>query len=239
MFSMKPRTALPISITCAALSTLAACGGSDGNPGAVVTNPQPPAQPPAPPPAQPAPTQPTPPSDPAPTPPPTSLTLEPDYTAISTAPGISQPNWPAWRHSGTDAVDGVGCAATETYHVHALLTVYRNGVRLGLPDSIGRGSGCNYEMHTHDASGVIHIEADTPKTFTLGQFLSLWGQDAGTASALGLPGPIRYYVVQDERITPVATDPATIVLDGYKEIVIISGTPPATLPRYDWRGSGL
>jgi len=235
MFSMKPSTLLPISIAFAALSTLAACGGGDDSPGPVATNPQPPVQPPA----QPAPTQPTPPSDPAPAPPPTSLTLESNYTAISTASNFSQSNWPAWRHSGTAAVDGVGCAATEAYHVHALLTVYRNGVRLALPDSIGRGSGCNYEMHTHDGSGVIHIEADAPRTFTLGQFLSLWGQGAGTASALGLPGPIQYYVVQDERITPVTTDPAAIVLDRYKEIVIISGTPPVALPRYDWRGSGL
>ena len=244
MSSMKPNKVLPISIALAALTTLAACGGGDAGP--VATDPQAPAQPPTQPPTQPPPTgpqvpptQPTQPTDPAPTPESPELTLEPGYTAIAATTGFSQPNWPAWNHSGTAAVDGVGCAQSETYHTHALLTVYRNGVRLALPDSIGRGSGCNYEMHTHDGSGVLHIETDVPRTFTLGQFLSLWGQGIGAASVLGLPGPARYYLIKDEKLTPVTTDPSALPLAGHTEIVVIVGTPPAALPRYDWAGSGL
>ena len=159
--------------------------------------------------------------------------------SISSTTSFSQPNWPAWRHSGTASVDGVGCAQSETCHTHALLTVYRNGVRLALPDSIGRGTGCNYEMHTHDGSGVLHIETDVPRTFTLGQFLSLWGQGIGAGSVLGMPGPAQYYVISNETITPVTTDPAALPLTAHTEIVVILGTPPAALPRYDWPGSGL
>jgi len=229
MFSMKPSTLLPISIAFAALSTLAACGGGDSSP--VATNPQPPAQP--------APTTPPAPVDPAPVPESPDLRLEPGYTPISSTTSFSQPNWPDWSHSGTAAVDGVGCAQSETYHTHALLTVYRNGVRLALPDSIGRGSGCNYEMHTHDGSGVLHIETDVPRTFTLGQFLSLWGQGISATSVLGMPGPAKYYVVNNETITPVTTDPSALALAAHTEIVVIIGTPPAALPRYDWAGSGL
>lgn len=232
MFSMKPSTVLPISIVCAALSMLSACGGSDND---------------ARPPAQPVPTQPTTPTpptppaptDPAPVPGPTELRLEPGYTAISSTTSFSQPNWPAWSHSGTAPVDGVGCAQSETYHSHALLSVYRNGVRLALPDAIGRGSGCNYEMHTHDGSGVIHIETDVPRTFTLGQFLSLWGQGINANAVLGMAGPAKYYVIDNETIAPVTADPSAIVLSGHEEVVVIIGTPPAVLPRYDWGGSGL
>jgi hypothetical protein len=229
MFSMKPTTVLPLSIALAALSTLAACGGGHASP--VAVDPQPPAQP--------APPQPAPPVDPAPAPGANELTLEPGYTSISSTTSFSQPNWPAWNHSGTASVDGVGCARSETYHTHALLTVYRNGVRLALPDSIGRGSGCNYEMHTHDGSGVLHIETDVPRTFTLGQFLSLWGQGIGGGAVLGMPGPARYYLISNETIAPVTTDPAAIPLAARTEIVILLGTPPAALPRYDWAGSGL
>lgn len=241
-------TALPVSMTIsiafAALSTLAACGGGGGSATPVEASPQPPVQPADPQPQpqpqpQTPPTQPTPPSDPAPTPEPTELTLEPGYTAISATTGFSQPAWPAWSHTGTAAVDGVGCARNENYHIHSLLTVYRNGVRLALPDSIGRGSGCNYEMHTHDGSGILHIETDVAKTFTLGQFLALWGQSINATSVLGLAGPARYYVIENETLTPVATDPNAIPLANHKEIVIIVGTPPAALKRYDWANSGL
>jgi hypothetical protein len=229
MYFMKPSTLLPMAIACAAPSMLAACGGSDSSP--VATSPQPPAQP--------APTVPPPPTDPAPVPEAPELRLEPGHTAISSSTSFSQPNWPDWRHSGTASVDGVGCAQSETYHTHALLTVYRNGVRLALPDSIGRGSGCNYEMHTHDGSGVLHIETDVPRTFTLGQFLSLWGQGIGAGAVLGLPGPARYYVIDNETLAPVTTDPSALALTAHREIVVIVGTPPAALPRYDWAASGL
>jgi len=222
MFFSIPCKALPASMMVAMLTCLAACGGGSDHATPVVANPQLPDPPPQPAPA-----------------PPAELTLEAAYTAIAASTGFSQPNWPAWNHTGTAAVDGVGCARNENYHVHALLSVYRNGQRLAIPDSIGRGSGCSYEMHTHDGSGVIHIETDVPKTFTLGQFLALWGQSISAGSILGLAGPAQYYVIENEKITPLTTDPAAVVLAGRKEIVIITGTPPKTLPRYDWANSGL
>jgi len=239
MFSMKRSTVLPMSIAIAALSTLAACGGSgDDHAPPVAQNPQPPAQPTQPTtPTQPTPpTQPTTPTDPGGT---TDIALEPGYTRVSAAAGFSQPYWPAWTRPATTVVDGVGCAQSEAYHQHAMLSVYRNGVRLALPDGIGRVTGCAYEMHTHDGTGVIHIEADKPVSFTLRQFLSLWGQSISATSVLGLPGPAKYYVVENEKITPVTTDPLALTLAGHKEIVIIVGTPPAALPRYDWVQSGL
>jgi hypothetical protein len=37
----------------------------------------------------------------------------------------------------------------------------------------------------------------------------------------------------------VTGNPADIVLAGHKEILIVTGTPPATVPRYNWAGTGL
>lgn len=223
MFFTTRSAVLPMTFAIAALSTLAACGGSDDPAPPVAQNPQPPAQP-------------TPPTNPGGS---TDIALESGYTRVSAAAGFSQPNWPAWTRPATTVVDGVGCAQSETYHQHAMLSVYRNGVRLALPDEIGLVTGCSYEMHTHDGTGVIHIEADKPVTFTLRQFLSLWGQSITASAVLGLPGPAKYYVIENEKITPVTTDPLAITLAGHKEIVIIVGTPPAALPRYDWAQSGL
>ncbi|HEX9235017.1 MAG TPA: hypothetical protein VF972_01920 [Actinomycetota bacterium] len=39
-------------------------------------------------------------------------------------------------------------------------------------------------IHTHDATGIIHIESPTPRTFTLGEFFDVWGVRF-TASCLG------------------------------------------------------
>jgi hypothetical protein len=236
MMTMKPGSKLQMAMSLAAFAALAACGGGSDSSNTPITDPTPtspsgPTGPVTPPPV----------SDPAP--PPTvpstpEITLAPGYTDVSGALAISTPNWTAWTHTGTAAVDGVGCARNENYHIHAMVSIYRDGQRLALPSSIGRAS-CNYEMHTHDGTGVVHIETDVPKTFTLGQFFSLWGQTLSATSAAGLSGAPAFYVVENEKITQVTTDPAAIVLAGHKEIVIVTGTPPAQIPRYNWNTSGL
>jgi len=227
-------------ITLVSLCGLAACGGGGGDPPATASAADPSPQPapvPAPSPApSPAPAPVPAPGDP--TMPPVQITLAPGYTALSATVTFSQANWPEWSHAGRASVDGVSCARTEDYHRHALVSIYRNGTRLALPTSIGRAA-CHYELHTHDGSGVVHIEADSPKTFTLGQFFALWGQPLGATAVAGLPGMPAYYVVDNEKIRHFTGDPGTITLDPHREVLIVTGTPPAQVPRYDWNGSGL
>jgi hypothetical protein len=216
------RTSLAIAATLATLLVLSACGGGgDGGGGstqAAATLPQG--------------------STPAPAP--VEIALAPGYTAIASAVTFSKPNWPEWGQTGTGAVDGVACYVSGgNYHVHALLSIYRDGVRLALPGSIGRNSACDYELHTHEGSGTIHVETDVPKTFTLGQFFSLWGQNLSDASVAGLPGKPSYFVIENEQITRVTTNPADITLTAHKEVVIVTGTPPREVPKYSWGSSGL
>lgn len=246
MFSLKSHFALSKSVVAVSLCTLAACGGGD-DPHPTVTAADPAPQPTTPTPAPtPAPTPvPTPAPVPVPTPtpgdpttPPVQITLAPGYTELSATVTFSQPYWPEWSHVGRAAVDGVTCAVSETFHQHALVSIYRNGSRLALPTSIGRAA-CHYELHTHDGSGVVHIETDLPKTFTLGQFFALWGQALTTTSVAGLAGTPAYYVVDDEKITRFTGDPATIQLKAHSEVLIVTGTPPTQVPRYNWNTSGL
>lgn len=240
MFSTKASQVVPIIAACAVMSALVACGGGGGATPATVANDPPAAPSPSPNPSPapaPAPMPAPPPStDPAPPP---DIVLAPTYTDLSATVTFSRPHWPAWSHSGTAIVDGVGCAKNEDYHIHALLSVYQDGVRLALPDSIGRGSGCAYEMHTHDGSGVMHVETDVPKVFTLGQFFALWGQPLSAASVAGLPGAPTFYLIDKEKVTRYTADPSAITLDAHREIVIVTGTPPTQVPRYNWNTSGL
>jgi hypothetical protein len=62
-------------------------------------------------------------------------------------------------------------------HIHPQLAVYADGEQVPLPVNIGIDPANPPEMmaglHTHDSSGVIHVEnAAEP---TLGQFFEIWG----------------------------------------------------------------
>jgi hypothetical protein len=76
------------------------------------------------------------------------------------------------------AIDGIPCQNSEqlNYHVHAHLTIYVNGQNFPLPTDLGIASdqSCFYWLHTHDSSGVIHIEAPSARTFTLNTFFQEW-----------------------------------------------------------------
>lgn len=75
-------------------------------------------------------------------------------------------------------VDGIACQSSEqlAYHIHVHLTMYVNGQPFALPAQIGIASdqSCYYWLHTHDSTGVIHIESPTQKTYTLGEFFQEW-----------------------------------------------------------------
>jgi hypothetical protein len=217
---------------------LAACGGGSSDPGPVATNappvqPSPPTQPAPPDPPSP-PTQPAPPADPPAAREPVLADAYTDLAATINSP----PGWNAWvAPPNREPVSGVACAVNVAYHRHALVSIYKEGLRQGLPENVGR-SGCAYELHTHDVMGVVHIETDVAKTFTLGQFFALWNQPLGVSGTAGLAGPVRFYLIENEKLTRYTGDPAALELVAHREIVIVSGAAPAVLPKYRWP-SGL
>lgn len=80
-----------------------------------------------------------------------------------------------------DRVEAAGFppVGDESYHVHALLSVYVDGEQVPVPANIGIDprSGYHSPLHTHTPDGVIHFEADDPSPFTLQQVFSMWGVD--------------------------------------------------------------
>src|SRR5437764_5110523 len=107
-----------------------------------------------------------------------------------------------------------------------MLSIDRDGVRLALPSSIRRNSSCDYGMHTHNGTGVVHIETATPTIYTLGQFFAEWGQPLSDNAIAGLPGKPTFYIIENETITQFTGDPQNITLDAHREILIVTGTPP-------------
>lgn len=76
------------------------------------------------------------------------------------------------------------CVVSELpgYHSHPNLTIIVNGVIHPLTPNIGIAGSCLKPLHTHDSTGVIHIEPDENRTFTLGDFFLVWGNWANDAS---------------------------------------------------------
>jgi len=122
-------------------------------------------------------------------------------------------------------------------HFHAHLDVFTEGKPVTVPADIGfsfntagQPNGIS-ALHSHDETGVIHIEAPTAgATYTLGQFLTEWGVLDGTDKTAGTPhsGIDGWNVAvngtkQDGKITDV-------VLKAHDEIVLFHGAAPNPLP---------
>jgi hypothetical protein len=119
----------------------------------------------------------------------------PTPTGLTIAgPGLqaSQPPWPAEYAHLAQRLHQIGLPAggSEKFHIHALLHIYANGLLVPLAANIGVDPAKHLEssLHTHDHTGIIHMEAAHPFNFTLGDFFSVWGVKFGPAQLGGLTG---------------------------------------------------
>src|SRR5579885_1505643 len=131
-------------------------------------------------------------------------------------------------------VDGIPCETSEqlTYHVHAHLTIIANGQNVPVPAFIGIPGRCFYWLHTHDTSGVIHIEAPSQRAFTLGQFFDIWGQRLSTTQVLGFTADAQHSVQFFVDGQPYTGDPRQIPLGAHTLITIEYGPPFPAPPSY-------
>jgi hypothetical protein len=120
----------------------------------------------------------------------------------------------------------------DVLHIHAHLDLFVNGKRVPVAAGVGINQGSSFisPLHTHDATGVIHIESPTKEQFTLGQLFAVWGVRF-TPSRLGgyratLSRPIRFYV-DGKRYE---NDPTRLVLSAHQEIAVVVGKAPARVP---------
>jgi hypothetical protein len=115
-------------------------------------------------------------------------------------------------------------------HIHQHLDVYVDGHEVTVPAGIGIDPAVGFApLHTHDASGVVHVESPTMRRYTLGQFFAVWGVRL-TPSCLGgycAGGGRQLRVYVDGRA--VHGDPTAVTLEPHQEIVVAFGTA-AQLP---------
>lgn len=121
-------------------------------------------------------------------------------------------------------------------HTHQHLDLVVNGRLLPVPAGIGIDPAGRFiaELHTHDAAGIIHVEAPRVRRFTLGDFFDIWGVRF-TARCLGgycARGAKAVFVFVNGR--RALGDPRALVLRQHQEIVVAYGTLasiPKPIPR--------
>ncbi|HUY10771.1 MAG TPA: hypothetical protein VMV73_00760, partial [Candidatus Dormibacteraeota bacterium] len=147
---------------------------------------------------------------------------------------------PAQSFFGGLPIDGIRCDTSEgiALHIHAHLEFFDRGRVRSLPADIGIPTTlppCLYWMHTHDSSGIVHIESPIKRAFTLGEFFDIWGQSLSWSAA----GPLRaargsrLRFIVDGRIWK-GRSPRLILLHNHEDITIEVGPPFRAQRPFNW-----
>jgi hypothetical protein len=119
-------------------------------------------------------------------------------------------------------------------HIHQHLDIYVDGRKVLVPAGVGIDPAVGYApLHTHDTSGILHVESPTVRTYTLGEFFAVWGVRL-TPSCLGgycAGGGRQLRVYVNGRA--YRGDPGTLALAPHQELVVAFGTPtqlPSPVP---------
>ena len=139
-------------------------------------------------------------------------------------------------------IDGIECNATEhfLFHIHTHISIFVNGQLMYVPSQIGIiPEKCIYWLHTHDESGIIHIESPIKRDFTVGQFFELWKKKLENPqifdNIFNEKGSNMPQIYINGNKLPSGTNYRDVKLHAHDEIVLIYGTSPSHIPsRYDF-----
>jgi hypothetical protein len=158
--------------------------------------------------------------------------------AVLQSPAAQPPSllvWPANGEGLRSRLAKLGLPALSRegtlFHLHDHLDVFLEGKRVIVPAGIGIDPAGRFisPLHTHDATGVMHVESPTVRRFTLGQFFGVWGvrlgRDCVGGYCAGEGSVLRVYVNGKS-----VAAPSGLVLAQHDEIVVAFGTP-GQLPR--------
>ena len=125
------------------------------------------------------------------------------------------------------------------YHAHVDLRI--SGQDVTVAAQIGIGSSTISPVHTHDTTGVVHIESFEDDEFTVGQFFTEWGLDltAECVETYCADATHELRVAVNGVELPPGENPADIVFDTHDEIAIWYGptnTDVSFPPDYEFEG---
>ena len=132
------------------------------------------------------------------------------------------------REGGSEAAVPCGAQEMTTVHIHVHVQIYVRGQQRLIPPNVGIRPTCLYWLHTHDATGLVHVEAGAAGAYTLGQFFTVWSQSLSSTELLGERAESSEAVRVMVDGQPYAGDPRSIPLRAHDEIVVELGPPFAS-----------
>lgn len=165
-----------------------------------------------------------------------------------------------------DTIDQAQCQVTmsENYHIHVFIGIYVNGQEYALPRGIGvsdpsnpndasidYATHCFYFTHTHDSTGVVHIEDPNvggatvqQSIYNLKTIFDVWGITVNNAQFGQFTGPVQVYTsgqqyrgggpnttIPENTLQPYFGDPNGIQLYSHEVIWFLVGPNyPSSLP---------
>lgn len=136
---------------------------------------------------------------------------------FATRPGPSQ-DWP------------YPCLGQETlaFHIHPWLRIWINNANVTIPAAVGISNpvyqgafatggpnSCFEPVHTHDSSGIIHVEApDSLTPYTLGAFFQIWKISFSTVNVNGANYPVVFNRTDILGFRTDSTHTLTLLVDG-------------------------
>ena len=151
-------------------------------------------------------------------------------TSTVTLPGELTTEAPWDANAAKSAARGTALglpAEGTTMHEHADVEIFVHGSKEPVPTDIGidAAKGTIQSIHTHDDTGLVHLESSQSREFTLGEFFGVWGIRF-TPSCLGAycnEGNNRLQVFVDgEEVNGSLQD---VQLDDQTVVVVTYGTP--------------
>ena len=138
-----------------------------------------------------------------------------------------------------EEIGGVGCIGTIERHFHAHVSLFFEGEQIAVPAGIGItapfvrdgyvvGGDRYYWLHTHDATGVVHVEPPDAGDYTVGQLFDVWGQPLSGSNVAGYEGELSVFVDG----VRYDGDPREIAFASRKHISLQVGRPLAPIPMY-------
>src|SRR6476659_3527537 len=137
-------------------------------------------------------------------------------------------------------IDGIKCDIAEhfNFHYHAHLDIFVNGFSYLVPAGIGiKPPDCIYWLHTHDISGIIHVESPDNRSFTLGQFFDIWGKKFNNSQIFDFmvdKSANKTLAVYINGTEAANMQYRNIPIVNHEDITIIYGTPPPEIPPYEF-----
>jgi hypothetical protein len=166
--------------------------------------------------------------------------LSPSSSPTGLAGGVT--GGPPWSANNTDAnalrarmiATGLPPQTMEgqVLHIHDHLDVYVDGKHVTVPANIGISTSQGFlaALHTHDTTGIIHVESPVQEDFTLGQFFDVWGVDLGSTGVGGAVQPGGGKIAAFVNGKALTGNPQDLVLAPHQEICICVGQLPSSIP---------